>query len=118
MAMTALSAAIFCASAAETLGTKTPTVCAPAGVAAARQATTIAGITIRMRMAISLKAEPTLGCLDGFAKRQAQPGFQPRGASSKPAKSKPGATVQPTSVQAPRLSAACQAPAGTTACGR
>jgi hypothetical protein len=31
---------------------------------------------------------------------------------------KPGATVQPTSVQSPQLSAACQPPAGTVACGR
>ena len=34
------------------------------------------------------------------------------------AKSKPGATVQPTSVHSPSVSAACQACAGTTACGR
>ena len=33
-------------------------------------------------------------------------------------KSKPGATVQPTSVQSPRLRAVCHQPAGTTACGR
>ena len=37
------------------------------------------------------------------------------GASSKPLKSKPGATVQPQSVQSPRLCAACQACAGTIA---
>ena len=43
---------------------------------------------------------------------------QPGGAISKPEKSKPGATVQPTSVQAPRLCACCHACAGTTACGR
>ena len=36
-------------------------------------------------------------------------GAQPFGASSKPLNSNPGATVQPTSVQSPRLSAACQA---------
>ena len=30
----------------------------------------------------------------------------------------PGETVQPTSVQAPRLVAVCQWPAGTTHCGR
>ena len=47
-----------------------------------------------------------------------QPGDQLRGASSNPANSKPGATVQPTSVQSPRLSAACHSPAGTIACGR
>ncbi len=41
-------------------------------------------------------------------------GRQSGGASSKPAKSKPGATVQPTSVHAPRLVADCQWPAGTT----
>ena len=34
------------------------------------------------------------------------------------AKSNPGATVQPTSVQSPVLSAACQHAAGTIACGR
>ena len=44
-------------------------------------------------------------------------GSQPGGASSKPAKSKPGATVHPTRVQAPRLFACCQACAGTIACG-
>src|SRR3546814_1141841 len=46
------------------------------------------------------------------------PGAQAGGAISKPSKRKAGATVQPQSVQAPRLSAACQAFAGTTACGR
>ena len=45
-------------------------------------------------------------------------GRQSGGAISKPAKSKPGATVQPTSVHAPRLVAVCQWPAGTTICGR
>ncbi len=44
-------------------------------------------------------------------------GDQPAGASSKPSKEKPGATVQPTSVQSPRHSAACQARAGTVTCG-
>ena len=44
-------------------------------------------------------------------------GDQPAGASSKPSKEKPGATVQPTSVQSPRDSAACQARAGTVTCG-
>ena len=44
-------------------------------------------------------------------------GDQPGGASSNTLNSNPGATVQPTSVQSPRLTAACQAPAGTTACG-
>ena len=39
-------------------------------------------------------------------------GDQPTGASSKPSKEKPGAIVQPTSVQSPKLSAACQARAG------
>src|SRR5438093_1148377 len=43
---------------------------------------------------------------------------QSGGAASKRAKSNAGATVQPTSVHAPRLSAACQASAGTIACGR
>ena len=38
-----------------------------------------------------------------------QRGFQPSGASSKPLNSKPGATVQPHSVQSPVVSAACQA---------
>src|SRR5580704_8317735 len=46
-----------------------------------------------------------------------QRGSQPFGASSKPANSNPGATVQPTSVQSPVDSAACQACAGTVACG-
>ena len=41
-------------------------------------------------------------------------GSQPGSASSKAAKSKPGATVQPTSVQSPRLRAVCQQSAGTT----
>ena len=45
-------------------------------------------------------------------------GHQPGAATSKPANSKPGATVQPTSVQAPRLRACCQWNAGTSACGR
>jgi uncharacterized membrane protein YhhN len=45
-------------------------------------------------------------------------GCQPAGASSKKAKSKPGATVQPTSVQSPRLRAICHQFAGTTAWGR
>jgi len=45
-------------------------------------------------------------------------GVHPGGANSKPANSNPGATVQPTSVQSPRLSAACQARRGTTAWGR
>ena len=45
-------------------------------------------------------------------------GRQPGGASSKPSNRKPGATVQPTSVQAPRLVAVCHQPAGTTNCGR
>ena len=44
-------------------------------------------------------------------------GSKPSGASSKPAKSKPGATVQPVSVHAPRLWALCQTPAGTSTCG-
>ena len=44
-------------------------------------------------------------------------GVQPFGASSNFAKSNPGATVQPTSVQSPVLSAACQACGGTIACG-
>ena len=42
---------------------------------------------------------------------------QPFGASSNLANSNPGATVQPTSVQSPVVSAACQACAGTIACG-
>src|SRR5678815_3636109 len=44
-------------------------------------------------------------------------GFQPAGANSNPSNEKPGATVQPVSVQSPRLSAACQARAGTATCG-
>jgi hypothetical protein len=43
--------------------------------------------------------------------------FQFFGANSNPLNSKPGVTVQPQSVQSPKLSAACQARAGTTACG-
>ena len=42
---------------------------------------------------------------------------QPSGTISNPPKSKPGATVQPTRVQAPRLFALCQACAGTATCG-
>jgi hypothetical protein len=42
------------------------------------------------------------------------PGLKSGGAISKPANSKPGATVQPTSVQAPRLSADCHQDFGTT----
>src|SRR5207237_12870 len=45
-------------------------------------------------------------------------GCQLGGAISKPANENPGATVQPTRLQSPRLSAACQAKAGTTAWGR
>ena len=45
-------------------------------------------------------------------------GSQSFGASSNFANSNPGATVQPTSVQSPVLSAACHASAGTIACGR
>src|SRR5690606_2154052 len=41
-------------------------------------------------------------------------GCQPFGASSKPAKSNAGDTVQPTSVQSPSGRAACQACGGTT----
>ena len=44
-------------------------------------------------------------------------GFQSFGANSNFANSNPGATVQPTSVQSPLLSAACQACGGTIACG-
>ena len=44
-------------------------------------------------------------------------GSQPFGASSNFAKSNPGATVHPTSVQSPVLSAACHACGGTIACG-
>ena len=44
-------------------------------------------------------------------------GSQSGGASSKPLNSKPGDTVQPTSVQAPSERAACQTWRGTTACG-
>ena len=40
-------------------------------------------------------------------------GVQSAGAISKPSNIKPGATVQPTRVQSPRLSASCQARAGT-----
>ena len=42
-------------------------------------------------------------------------GSQPAAASSNPANSKAGVTMQPTSVQAPSGRAACHAPAGTTA---
>ena len=45
-------------------------------------------------------------------------GSQSFAAVSKCANSNPGATVQPTSVQSPSVSAACQWPAGTTPCGR
>src|SRR5208282_1360838 len=45
------------------------------------------------------------------------PGSQPGGASSKPLKSKGGATVQPNSVQSPRQRALCQAPGATASCG-
>src|SRR6476646_4622615 len=38
-------------------------------------------------------------------------------ANLEPLEEKPGATVQPVSVQRPRLSAACQARAGTITCG-
>ncbi len=44
-------------------------------------------------------------------------GLQPLGANSNVAKSKPGATVQPTSVQSPVVEAACQACGGTMPCG-
>ena len=42
-------------------------------------------------------------------------GFQSAAASSNPANSKAGVTMQPTSVQAPSARAICHAPAGTTA---
>ena len=42
-------------------------------------------------------------------------GSQPAGASSNPANSKAGVTMQPTSVHSPSGRAACHAPAGTTA---
>ena len=45
-------------------------------------------------------------------------GSQSGAANSKLANSKPGATVQPTSVQSPVVSAVCQAKTGTMACGR
>ena len=45
------------------------------------------------------------------------PAPSPFGASSNFANSNPGATVHPTSVQSPVLSAACHACAGTIACG-
>src|SRR5450830_493683 len=54
---------------------------------------------------------------DLMGHRVYRPGDQPAGASSKPSNVKPGATVQPVSVQSPRLSAACQARAGTVTCG-
>ena len=44
-------------------------------------------------------------------------GSQPFGASSNFENSNAGATVQPTSVQSPLLSAACHACGGTIACG-
>ena len=44
-------------------------------------------------------------------------GSQSFGASSNVANSNPGATVQPTSVQSPVLSADCQVSGGTIACG-
>jgi hypothetical protein len=43
-------------------------------------------------------------------------GIQPGGASSKPENSNAGATVQPTSVQAPNERADCHTPLGTVAC--
>ena len=46
-----------------------------------------------------------------------QGGDQSFGAISKPVNANPGATVQPTRVQSPRLSAACQAPTGTRPAG-
>ena len=49
---------------------------------------------------------------------EAEPGSQPAGANSNASNTNPGATVQPTSVHSPRLSADCQWPAGMTACGR
>ena len=42
----------------------------------------------------------------------------PGAASSNPSNRNPGETVQPTSVQSPRVRAACQSPAGTTTWGR
>ena len=54
-----------------------------------------------------------VAALHAFLARDRPPwrcyGDHPGGASSKPLKSKPGATVQPHSVQSPRLCAACQA---------
>ena len=52
-----------------------------------------------------------------LGRRHQTGGSQSGGASSKPSKSNAGATMQPTSVQAPSGRAACQAPAGTTTCG-
>ncbi len=45
-------------------------------------------------------------------------GVHPSGASSNPSNTKPGVTTQLTSVHAPSGVADCQAPAGTTTCGR
>ena len=55
-------------------------------------------------------------CGEGYV--HASPGVKSGGANSNLSNWNPGATVQPTSVQSPRLSAACHACAGTTACGR
>ena len=50
---------------------------------------------------------------NGKCSQAAGRGCHPSGAISKAANSKPGATVQPTSVHSPRLCADCQACAGT-----
>ena len=58
--------------------------------------------------------ELTGGQLDGYGTAHPSGGSQSVGASSKPANSKAGVTMHPTSVQRPRGRAACHAPAGTT----
>jgi hypothetical protein len=65
-----------------------------------------------------LPLKPILRLWPETLKRLANANLQAIQANSNPENSKPGATVQPTRVHAPKVSAVCQACAGTMACGR
>src|SRR5207245_1169517 len=105
------------ASPTETIGGATPTVCAEAG-ATAKHINDSAATAIEFRMESSFQLLEDNAAGPRGLRADIQPGFHAFGASSNRENSKPGATVQPTRVQSPLLSAACQARAGTIACGR
>src|SRR5262245_14023728 len=98
-----------------TIGGPTPTVCVEAGTAAKHSNDTAAiAIEFRMKILHFQQTEDNAAGPRGL-RENIHPGFHACGASSNRENSNPGATVQPTRVQSPRLSAACQAPAGTIA---